>query len=120
MSSPPAAIRLSRRQVERADRIGGIELMIPWPAELREPRLADDHECEANAREKRCAEDLVRASCAEHGLVPVHVRVARLPQPAVLSPTHEYATVLAVTIIGHRWVHASTRGPPHVMWHIPD
>lgn len=112
-------ITLSRRQIGDADRVGGIELMILWPAELGpEPAdLAIDHEREATAAEKACAEALVSAACKAHGLVPVHVRVARLRRPeasrgapeTALPAAGEERTHLAVTIIGRRWVHSSTR-----------
>ena len=43
-------IRLSGKQAKDADRVGGIALMIPWPAELPDPpRLADNEECDTSA-----------------------------------------------------------------------
>lgn len=104
-------ITLSRRQIKDADRVGGIELMIFWPGSLG-PEPADvllDHEREASAAERACAESLVRPACDAAGLVPVHVRVCRLLRPPDLPAGGQARVHLAVTIIGRRWVHASTK-----------
>jgi hypothetical protein len=103
-------LALSKRQAKDADRVAGIELLILWPASLgAEPDLKPDAEREANSHEWQHAEDLVRASCAANGLVPVHVRVARVWRPADLPEGGGQRCHLAVTIIGRRWVHASTK-----------
>lgn len=103
-------ITLSRRQIGDADRVGGIELMILWPASLGpEPGEDDvrlDHEREASREEKAAAEALVKPACDAAGLVPVHVRVTRLRRPGDLPAGGEARVHLAVTIIGRRWVHA--------------
>lgn len=103
-------ITLSRRQIGDADRVGGLELMILWPSSLgREPGedyIRLDHEREATAAEKACAESLVREACDAHGLVPVHTRVTRLRRPKDLPAGGEARVHLAVTITGRRWVHA--------------
>jgi len=113
-------ITLSGMQRNEADRVGGIELMILWPDELGpDPQLGQDHEREATPEEKRYAEALIGESCRQHGLVPVHTRVAcvqRPRSPPVREPRGQYAPHLAVTIIGQRWVHASTRRPARVMF----
>jgi hypothetical protein len=104
------SITFSRRQVGDADRVGGIELMIPWPSSLGpepgEDYVRLDHEREANATEKTAAEALVKPACEASGLVPVHVRVTRLRRPGDLHAGGEARVHLAVTIIGRRWVHA--------------
>jgi len=103
-------ITLSRRQIGDADRVGGIELMILWPASLGpepgEDYIRLDHEREATREERAAAEALVKPACAAAGLVPVHVRVTRLRRPADLPGGGEARVHLAVTIIGRRWVHA--------------
>lgn len=110
-------ITLSRRQAKEADRVGGIELMLPWPPGLPRPRgLAEDEEREAGPREKAAAEAMLRAACEAAGLVPVHVRVAVVRRPHGVPDPGTVAPHLAVTIIGRRWVHASTRRQPLVMW----
>ena len=110
-------VTLSRRQAKEADRVGGIELLILWPDSLGpEPALDLDHEREATVAEKAEAERLVSASCAEYGLVPVHTRVAVVRRPPGLPCAHEARAHLAVTIIGRRWVHASTRSRGMVMY----
>jgi hypothetical protein len=108
-------IRLSRRQIGDADRVGGIELLILWPAHALGPEPADlelDHEREATPTEQAAAESLLAAAKAEHRLVPVHTRVCRVRRPAGLPAAHEERVHLAVTLIGHRWVHASTSKTP--------
>lgn len=112
------SIPLSRRQIGDADRVGGIELMLLWPAELGpEPAdLALDREREASPREKAAAEARVREACDAHRLVPVHVRVTRLRRPSGQAHPGEERVHLAVTIIGARWVHASTRSRGRVAW----
>lgn len=106
-------IRLSRRQIGDADRVGGIELMILWPSELGpEPSMDPDTEDEAEPEEKALAESMIREACEANDLVPVHVRVAcvkRPKPPPPLDAPDQYRVHLAVTIIGRRWVHASTR-----------
>lgn len=112
------SITLSRRQIGDADRVGGIEIMILWPASLGpepgEDNIRLDHEREASAEERAAAEALVRPAIeaawrdcrTEDLLVPVHVRVTRLRRPADLPGGGEARVHLAVTIIGRRWVHA--------------
>lgn len=107
-------ITLSRRQIGDADRIGGIELMILWPASPVEdidlgPEPDDVRlgvEREATSQERLVAQELVGAECHVHGLVPVHVRVTRLRRPGDLPAGGEARVHLAVSIIGRRWVHA--------------
>lgn len=113
-------ITLSRRQIGDADRVGGIELLILWPDSLGpepgEDNIGLDREREATAAEKRAAEALVGASCEAHGLVPVHTRVVRVTRPPGLPHGGEPRVHLAVTIIGRRWVHASTRSRGRVAY----
>lgn len=101
------AVTLSKRQIGDADRVGGIELMILWPEALGpEPDVRLDHEAEATPTEKTHAESLVRDTCAANGLVPVHTRVTCVRRPGDLPGGGGPRVHLAVTIIGHRWVHA--------------
>lgn len=114
-------ISLSARQVKEADRVGGIELMIFYPTSLGEPgELKKDEDREATVVERRHAEQMVIDSCRKNGLVPVHVRVACVHRPIwprdMQAPADRYAPHLAVTIIGHRWVHATRAPDPRVMF----
>ena len=113
-------VKLSNRQAKEADRVGGIELLILWPPDLGpEPTgLALGHEREATPAEKAYAERLVTDDCRARGLVPVHVRVARerRPTPHGIEARGEDRVHLAVTIIGRRWVHATGRPQPRVMF----
>ena len=113
-------ITLSHRQAKAADRVGGVELMVPWPASLGpEPEVSLDHEREATTAEKTAAEALVRANCAARDLVPVHIRVTRVMRPShpELIAAGEERVHLAITIIGRRWVHASTHSRGIIAWH---
>jgi hypothetical protein len=105
-------IQLSRRQAKEADRVGGIELLLPWPSGLPVRRLGDDERVEANVAEIAAAHRLVDAACDAAGLVPVHVRVWRTFE----ARGKRQQTWLAVTIIGRRWVHARTSRQPRVMY----
>lgn len=110
-------IKISNTHRKAMDRIGGAALILDWPAALpRGPALARDHEREATAEEKRCAEAMVRDSCDAHGLVPVHVRVVHIARPPGLERGKEYEQHLAVTIIGRRWVRATGRHDPPDLW----
>lgn len=104
---------LSRRQIKEADRVGGIELMLPWPAGLRPPTdLGDDEERPATPREHAAAIATVADDCERNGLVPVRVAAVRT-QPRKGRPMRYY---LAVIIIGRRWVHARGAPLPRTMW----
>ena len=115
---PHIPITLSRRQIGDADRVGGIELMILWPDVLGpEPDMQLDHEREATAAEKAHAEALVGQACRTAGLVPVHVRVCRIHRIKSLPVAgDEERTHLAVTIVGQRWVGASTKSRGRVAY----
>lgn len=110
-------IKLSKQQIKDADRVGGIELMILWPASLgAEPTdIARDQDREASAAEKRSAEVLLEQACQSAALVPVRVRVACIRRPTTLPVAGGQERVhLAVILIGRRWVHASTKKQPRV------
>lgn len=96
--------------------MGGIELILPYPAGLQPPGLAEDEECDATPAERAAAEAMI-GDLAGLDLVPVRVQVVRLRQqgvaPVAERPVRHW---LAVIIIGRRWVHASTRRRPRVMW----
>lgn len=103
------SITLSRRQIGDADRVGGLRLLIRWPAALGpEPtdRARTTAAREATELEQAAAEAMVGEACQRAGLVPVHTRVLRCRRPAALGG--ETGVHLAVTLIGRRWVHAST------------
>lgn len=102
------AIALSRGQIKDADRIGGIELMLRWPATLGvPPAMWVDEWREASLDERAEAHLLIGEACKLAGLVPVHTRVRYIQRPG-----RDPAYYLAVTIIGARWVHASSRRTP--------
>lgn len=107
---------LSARQRKEADRVGGIELVLPYPSGMTPPALDLDEECDARPAEITAAHRMI-GSIADDGLIPVRITVARLRQqgtdPEVARRIRHYLTVL---IIGRRWVHASTRRRPRVMW----
>lgn len=103
---------LSRRQIKEADRVGGIELMLAYPAALgATPQLANDTGREGTEAETAWVREHLRADLSAHDLVPVHTRVA-----CVHRPQEGYRVRLAVVIIGRRWVHARTHRSPRVMF----
>lgn len=116
-------IALSNRQIKTMDRVGGAELVLPWPPGLP-PGLPVERV--ATPREHAVAEAIVGPACAAAGLVPIRSMV-RVLQRAGES---EYSTGpfsvpraghteqhLCVLIIGRRWVHASTRRAPATCWY---
>jgi hypothetical protein len=111
-------ITLSNRQVKEADRVAGIELMILWPPALgAEPQLDPDCERDAVSAERAAAERLVGGECDRLGLVILRVRVACVRRPSgQWARSGEYAVHLAVHITGRRWVHATHRPAPKVMY----
>lgn len=112
-------IALSGRQAKNADRVGGIELLIPWPETALGPPpsgIALDCEREATRNERDWAQAQVLDSCHANNLLPVHVRVACVRRPASLPGGGSPAIHLAVTIIGYRWVHAGGRPRPLTMF----
>lgn len=112
------SVTLSRRQVKNADRVGGIELLLPWPPALGAPpaHLARDEEREATEAERTWATEHVAATCSANKLMPVHVRVACVRRPPGLDGAGSDWVHLSVTIIGFRWVHAKGRPRPLTMF----
>jgi hypothetical protein len=110
-------IALSGKQKKAADRVGGAELILPWPPGLPPgPPIADVRD--ATPAEHAAAEAIVGPACHAADLVPVRSTVAVLRRPTSfrLRP----GTVephLIVLVIGRRWVHASTRRVPEQCWY---
>lgn len=101
-------ITLSGTQRKQADRVGGIELMIPWtathlPAPVGAPR-------DATNDEKLYAKAMLRDEQTEHALIPVRVRVVEASHTTYDGPH------LAVILIGRRWVHAEGRPVSKRTW----
>ena len=108
------SITLSGRQIHAADRIGGIELMLPWPTDLRHPDDLDaDEDRPATPREYAAAMALVAAACEDHDLVPCRVSAARCARHDGDPPSYW----LAVVIIGRRWVHATDAPEARTIWY---
>lgn len=107
---------LSARQRKSADRVGGIELILPYPEDLPPPALGINEECDATPAERQAAVSML-GDISGLDLIPVRVQVARLRQagsaPIAARPVRHW---LSVIIIGRRWVHASTLQRPIVMW----
>lgn len=108
-------IELSNRQRKSADRVGGIELMLPWPDELPVPDMDDDSERDATPAERAWVERHVQPACQAAGLVAVRAQVARTAGPSPQGRVMQ--TRLAVIIIGQRWAGARGDNPPRTMWH---
>lgn len=116
-------IELSKRQIKEADRVGGIELMLPYPVGGPLPwpppdAPAEDEERDALPEEREYAQSLVRPACREAGLVPVRVNLAYVRPPRLAGGGERpYGYYLGVVIIGRRWVHARGAPRPKTMWH---
>jgi hypothetical protein len=108
-------IHLSNRQRKAADRAGGIELMIAWPAELPVPAMDDDTEIDAGPDVLAWVREHVEPAVRDAGLVTGRVQIVRTVGPSTQGPAQR--TCVAVVIIGRRWIGA--RGRPYVMWHDP-
>ena len=116
-------VAISGKQRKAMDRVGGAELILPWPIGLSAgaPALVDVRD--ATPTEHAAAEAIVGPACRAAGLVPVRSTVALLRRPD--DPAHagaiwragETMQHLVVLIIGRRWVHASTRRSPGQCWH---
>lgn len=113
-------IALSNRQAKNADRVGGIELMLPWPAELAEPvGLGEDQERDASPQERAWAEAHVQPAAQQKGLVLVRVAVARVRPPSAwveAADRDRWVNALACIIIGQRWLRAGGAPAPLTMW----
>jgi hypothetical protein len=112
-------ISLSGRQIKSMDRVGGADLIMPWPANLpRGPKLALDEERDATAAEHAVAERMVGEACRAADLVPVRTMVAMLRRPTYADFPRAGAIEqhLIVRIIGHRWVHAGGRPESGECW----
>lgn len=108
-------IRLSGKQRKAADRVGGVELMIPWPPGLPEPiDLADDEERDATPAEFDGARAILDPQLADDGIAIRGVKAARCPWLG--SDYTEQTYALAVHVVGFRWFDADRRGDPPVAW----
>lgn len=111
---------ISRSKIKEMDRVGGAVLILQWPSHLPPGQpVAPDEEREATRAEWRAAEAIVGAACTAAGLVPVHVRVVSAMRPPKYPAEYQWRQHLAVTIIGRRWVHASTRAIGRDLWMQP-
>lgn len=109
-------IRLSRRQIKEADRIGGVELIIPYPSHMTPPKLREGEEADATAAELAYARQAL-GDLMQHDLVMVRVAVARMRRPTGLPREEQVETHLCCILIGRRWVHATGGKQPKTMWH---
>jgi hypothetical protein len=99
------------------DRVGGADLILPWPDGLPAGSpLAYDEERDATAAEHTIAESIVGAACRRAGLVPVRSMVAMLRCPTGTPRSGIVEQRLIVCIIGSRWVHATGHPRPGICW----
>lgn len=111
-------IALSGKQIKGMDRVGGAELILPWPPGLPSgPPVADVRD--ATPAEHRAAEDIIGPACRAADLVPIRSTVAMMQERR--KHHLRFGAVeqrLVVLIIGRRWVHASTTRAPHQFWYL--
>jgi len=113
-------ISLSAKARKRMDRVGGAELILPWPEGLPRGRpVALDETRDATPEEHAAAEQIVGPACREHGLVPVTSSVTTMKRPPGpgFERSYEVDQHLAVLIIGKRWVGAKRVPLPSFTWH---
>jgi len=111
---------LSSSQAKAADRVGGIDLILPWPDDLPHgPPMRVDEERDATDDERGAAEAMIGPSARAHGVLPVRTYVACLRRPFSLPRGSQIEPHLVVVLIGYRWVHATgQRGRPvHRRWY---
>jgi hypothetical protein len=113
-------ITLSRKQCKAMDRVGGAELILPWPPGLPPgPPVYDTRD--ATPAERRAAEAIVGPACDAADLLLIRTTVARPNAPPVLVPPDahggERPQRLIVLIIGRRWVHVGTDRTPAECWY---
>lgn len=112
-------ITLSRRQIGEADRVGGIELLLPWPDELgAPPAMEDDSEADVTPRERAWVEQHVQPVCQAAGLVAVRAQITRAYGPH--RDGNRQQTCLGVIIVGQRWAGAKGQAAAKakVMWYL--
>lgn len=111
-------ITLSSTQRKAADRVGGAELLLPWPPGL--PLGASCYDVrDASPTEHAAAEAIVRPAAEAAGLVVVRSQVAIVDAPPDIVPRGASLRQqrLIVLLIGRRWVHASTHRVPGQCWY---
>jgi hypothetical protein len=112
-------VTLSRRQAKSADRVGGCEIILPWPEGLPlGPPLTLDEERDTSRSEHAAAEQIITPAAREHDLVPVRSAVAMLMRPwnHAARPS-EVEQHLIILLVGRRWVHATGRPEAAQSWH---
>jgi hypothetical protein len=121
-------LAISPRMGKTADRVGGITLMIPWPSDLpRGDPVPRDGERPTTEAEHAAAEAMLSSACREHHIVLTRSAVVNAAPPVkgLWRDRGTHRQVLAVRLIGRRWVHAAAlyrepRVAPHpeeCHWH---
>lgn len=101
-------VELSGHQRKAMDRVGGADLILPWPDGLPPGApVGLNEERDATRAEHAAAAQIVGPACRQHGLVPVRTLVATLRRPPSVPRETAVEQHLIVRIIGRRWVHAT-------------
>ena len=113
-------MKLTGKQIKAANRVGGIELMIPWPEDcLPLPvGLAEDDERPANAAEAQyIIQQFPHDYLIQHDLVLVRRAVTVVERPTLPPHPNTVRPHLVAIIIGRRWVGARSGDTrPKTMW----
>jgi hypothetical protein len=111
-------VSLSHRQVKAADRVGGCEIILPWP-DGQPPIvvLNAGQQCDTTRREHAMAEQILGDAARAYGLVIVRSQVVMWPRPRQLVRPGRIEAHLLVLLIGRRWVHATGQPWPRRSWH---
>lgn len=112
-------VQLSRRQVKTADRVGGADLILPWPDDLPpgEATSGNPPERPTTPEEHAAAERIVGDACRANDLVPARSWVAMMRRPLTLPRGGETLQHLVIWICGRRWVHATGSPAAVECWH---
>lgn len=115
MSERWVPIAISNRHAKEMDRVGGAELILPWPDGLP-PGPAPRPRRDASEAEHAAAEQIVGEACRARGLVPIRSWAALERRPTGLPRAEVTEQHLVVLVIGRRWVHATGAPKPGLCW----
>lgn len=109
---------MTGKQRKEADRLPGIEIMLPWPSYLPPPcDLTEDEERDATKPERDAAHWIL-GDLAAIDLTVLRVSVAMIRRPSTVLGERQVLPHLAPVVIHTRWLAAHDRPEPKTMWAI--
>lgn len=101
---------LSNRALKAFDRQHGAYLVLPWPAELPTPKLADDEERQATPAEHLAATRLVAPIAQRYALIHIATQAGRLRRPQGVARATVIEPYLMAQLVTTRWLGTSHIG----------